>query len=55
MAEEAVEAAPVTATDLSTGEDTFGDEAVSRGKDPAGNDVEEEDSGGLGKEAAELL
>jgi hypothetical protein len=54
VAKETVESAPVAIADLATGVDAFGDKAVSRGEDPARNDIEEKDGGGLGKEAEEF-
>jgi hypothetical protein len=41
MAEEAMEARPMSVADVAAGEDDLGDKAVALGEDPAGDDRDE--------------
>ena len=55
MGEEAVVAGPMANTDLAGGEDALGDEAMTRGERPAGQDQSEEAEGRGGENVAEVL
>ena len=55
MAEEAMESRPMTLADIAAGEDDFGDEAVSLGEDPAGDDGNEGLVGRCGEDRRKLL
>ena len=54
VAEEAMEAGPVSVGDVAAGEDDFGDEEVSLGEDPAGDDLNEGREGGRGEDRDEM-
>ena len=55
VAEEAMEAAPVSDADLAAGEDDLGDVAVAMGEDPSGDDQGEGPVGGCGEDRGEVL
>jgi hypothetical protein len=55
VGEEAVEARPVTNTDLAGGEDTFGDIAVAARQRPAGEDQDEQAKAGGGEHGTKRL
>jgi hypothetical protein len=55
MAEEAMEAAPVTDADLAAGEDDLGDVAVAMGEGPPGDDQRKDLVGWCGEDRGEVL
>ena len=55
MAEEAMESRPMSVADIAAGEDDFGDEAVTLGEDPAGDDRNEGLVGRCGEDRGKLV